>query len=124
MEDMKKDNETPKPGTKDAMKAELEALKAENEALKAQNEALTSAAEAEPSMSVEAAEPEEEEIFIPKGYANDEPNLFVSVNGKNYLLPKGKRSKVPTAVAKEIRRSWKAQDIMDAHIDEMIEATK
>ena len=32
------------------------------------------------------------EVFIPKGYANDEPNLFVSVNGVNYLLPKGKKS--------------------------------
>ena len=30
------------------------------------------------------------EIFVPKGYANDEPNLFIGVNGVNYLLPKGK----------------------------------
>ena len=30
------------------------------------------------------------EVFIPKGQANEDPNLFVSVNGKNYLLPRGK----------------------------------
>jgi hypothetical protein len=65
-----------------------------------------------------------EKIFIPKGYANDEPNLFVSVNGVNYLLPKGKESEVPKAVADEIRRSWAAQQKMDHHIDELMEASK
>lgn len=65
-----------------------------------------------------------EKIFIPKGYANDEPNLFVSVNGVNYLLPKGKESEVPKHVADEIKRSWKAQQKMDQRIDEMLEASK
>ena len=67
---------------------------------------------------------EYEKIFIPKGYANDEPNLFVSVNGVNYLLPKGKESEVPKHVAAEIKRSWKAQQKMDQRIDEMLEASK
>lgn len=65
-----------------------------------------------------------EEISIPKGYANDEPNLLVGVNGVNYLLPKGKKSKVPKYVADEIRRSWRAQEAMDQRIDEMLEASK
>lgn len=65
-----------------------------------------------------------EEISIPRGYANDEPNLLVSVNGVNYLLPKGKKSKVPKHVADEIRRSWRAQEAMDKRIDEMLEASK
>ena len=65
-----------------------------------------------------------EEISIPRGYANDEPNLLVGVNGVNYLLPKGKKSKVPKYVADEIRRSWRAQEAMDQHIDEMLEASK
>ena len=65
-----------------------------------------------------------EDIFIPKGYVNDEPNLFVSVNGVNYLLPKGKTSRVPKHVAAEIRRSWKAQAAMDERVDAMLEATK
>ena len=65
-----------------------------------------------------------EEISIPRGYANDEPNQIVGVNGVNYLLPKGKKSKVPKYVADEIRRSWRAQEAMDKHIDEMLEASK
>ena len=65
-----------------------------------------------------------EEITIPRGYANEEPNLFVSVNGVNYLLPRGKKSKVPKHVAAEIRRSQKAQEALDKHIDEMLEASK
>ena len=65
-----------------------------------------------------------EEITIPRGYANDEPNLLVGVNGVNYLLPKGKKSKVPKHVADEIKRSWKAQEAMDQHIDKMLESAK
>ena len=44
-------------------------------------------------------EEEREEVFIPRGTANDDPNLFVSVNCVNYLLPKGKSSLVPKPVA-------------------------
>jgi hypothetical protein len=61
-------------------------------------------------------------VFIPKGYANDDPNLFVSVNGKNYLLPKGKESLVPPEVKAEIDRSRKAEEAMDAHIEQMTAA--
>lgn len=65
----------------------------------------------------EKAKDDREEIFIPKGYANDDPNLYVGFNGVNYILPKGKTSKVPAAVAAEIRRSQKAQEIQDSNID-------
>ena len=73
-----------------------------------------------------ASKPAEDrvEVFIPKGYANDEPNLFVSVNGVNYLLPKGKKSMVPAHVAAEIERSKKAQERMDENIEQMLEASK
>ena len=71
--------------------------------------------------AVPAAE-EKVEIFIPKGYANDEPNLFVGVNGKSFLLPKGKTSLVPKYIADEIERSRKAEETMDQHIAEMVEA--
>ena len=49
-----------------------------------------------------------EEIYIEPGAANEDPNLFVSVNGVNYILPRGETSRVPKAVAYEIRRSRKA----------------
>ena len=61
-----------------------------------------------------------EEIYIPKGAANDDPNLFVGHNGVNYILPKGKTSKVPAAVAAEIKRSIKAQEMQDERIDKML----
>lgn len=60
-----------------------------------------------------------EEIFVPKGNANDEPFLIISVNGVNYQLPKGKSSTVPKFVADEFRRSQKAQAVLDEHIEKM-----
>lgn len=75
-------------------------------------------------MAEKKIEDERVEVFVPKGQANDDPNLFVSVNGVNYLLPKGKKSKVPTYVRDEIERSIKAQDRMDENIDKMLEASK
>ena len=64
------------------------------------------------------------EVFVPKGYANDEPNLFISVNGVNYLLPKGKKSLVPDFVAEEFYRSQRAQERLDDTGDKMLEASK
>lgn len=69
-------------------------------------------------------ENEKVEVYVPKGNANDEPNLFVSVNGVGYLLPKGKKSMVPKAIAEEYERSRMAEDEMDAKIDMMLEASK
>ena len=45
-------------------------------------------------------------------------DLFVSVNGKNFLIPKGKKSKVPRYIADEIRRSERARDAFEAFVDE------
>ena len=51
-------------------------------------------------------------------------DLFVSVNGVNYLLPKGKSSLVPKSVAEEIRRSQRAEEKQDEKIDALLEASK
>lgn len=64
------------------------------------------------------------EIFIPRGYANEDPNFFVGVNGKSYLLPRGKKSMVPPEVAAEIRRSFEAQEALDQRVDALLEASK
>ena len=53
------------------------------------------------------------EIFVPKGPARGEQTLFISVNGKNYVLPRGKRSLVPEIVAQEFERSLEAQEAYD-----------
>ena len=64
------------------------------------------------------------DVHVPKGYANDEPNHLVAVNGVNYLLPRGKTSNVPKFVADEFYRSQKAQEALDKRVDEMLEASK
>ena len=65
-----------------------------------------------------------EEIFIPRAGAKEDPNLFVSVNGKNFLIPKGKKSKVPRYIADEIRRSEHARDAFEAFVDEATTAAR
>ena len=52
------------------------------------------------------------EVFIPRNAANKDPNFFVAVNGVSYLLPRGKISRVPEAVAAEIARARAAEDAM------------
>lgn len=64
------------------------------------------------------------DIFVPRGYANDEPNVVIAVNGVNYVLPRGKTSKVPKHIAAEFQRSQKAQEALDKRMDEMLEASK
>lgn len=78
----------------------------------------------ETAKATEAPKDNRVEVFVPKGYANDEPNLFISVNGVNYLLPKGKKSMVPDFVAAEFYRSQKAQEKLDQNVEQMLEASK
>lgn len=63
-------------------------------------------------------------ITIPRGDKRDDTNLFVSVNGVNYLLPKGQTSMVPPEVAEEVKRSWEAERLMDEHSRELLESSK
>ena len=60
------------------------------------------------------------DLFIPRGSANDDPNLFIGINGKNYLLPRGKTSRVPKFVADEYNRSLRAQERYDETMDRLL----
>ena len=62
-----------------------------------------------------------EEIFVPRGQANEEQFIIISVNGINYQIPRGKSSRVPRAVAKEYRRSIRAQEALDELRDRMMQ---
>lgn len=63
------------------------------------------------------------DIFIPRAASNrEDPNLYVGINGVNYVLPKGKTSKVPDFVAEEIRRADAAAIYMDDQRNIMIDA--
>ena len=59
------------------------------------------------------------EIFIPRGADREDPTLFVGINGVNYLLPRGKKSMVPLAVAAEIERSGRAVELFYENVDGM-----
>lgn len=62
------------------------------------------------------------EVFIPRNSANKDPNYFVAVNGKSYLLPRGKKSKVPPEIAAEINRAMAAEDAMYAAQEKLQQA--
>lgn len=79
-----------------------------------------------PEATAAAVQPADErvEIYVPRGYANDEPNVVIGVNGVNYVLPRGKTSMVPKFIADEFKRSQKAQEALDNRVDEMLAASK
>ena len=62
------------------------------------------------------------EVNIPRGGDREDPNLFVAVNGVNYLLPRGKKSRVPKAVADEIARAERARESLYETVDALLEA--
>ena len=68
-----------------------------------------------------AAKPKMVELFVPRGSSVDEPNVIVSVNGKNWVLPKGKTSKVPAFVKYEYERANRAKEAMDVRAAELAE---
>ena len=71
-----------------------------------------------------AAKDKRVEVFVPKGYANDDPNLLIAVNGVNYLLPRGKKAMVPDFVANEFYSTRAAQEKQDRNMEQMLEASK
>lgn len=54
-----------------------------------------------------------EEIMIPKADANEDKDLFIGINGENWLIPRGKKTAVPGYVAEEIRRSEEAKETLE-----------
>ena len=61
------------------------------------------------------------EIFVPRVSGNTDPNLLIVINGKNYVLPKGKTSKVPDFVKYEYDRALRAKEAMDVRSAEMVD---
>ena len=56
--------------------------------------------------------PEYVSLSIPRG-GPDDPDVYISVNGRAYILPRGKTSRVPYAVALEYKRGLRARDMAD-----------
>ena len=59
------------------------------------------------------------EVYVARAAANDDPNLFVGVNGVSYLLPRGKKSKLPEEVAAEFERAQRAQAVLDERVNSL-----
>ena len=68
------------------------------------------------------------EVRVPRGRPEEDPNIFISINGVNYLLPKGQTSLVPRCVAEEYYRSLdeidKFYDALDSREREARESAK
>lgn len=58
------------------------------------------------------------ELRIPRSSADEEQNVFISVNGKNFLIPKGQTVLVPPEVAAEYYRSEEAKESFITTIEE------
>ena len=59
------------------------------------------------------------DLYIEPGFSKDDPNEFISINGKNYILPRGKTSKVPPCVKAEYERSQRAKAIQRENSDKL-----
>lgn len=59
-------------------------------------------------------------IRVPRIHPKEDPNLFVGINGKNYIIPRGKAVKVPRFVKEEIDRSEKAKDRFYETVEELL----
>lgn len=64
------------------------------------------------------------DVFVPRGGAHEDPNLYVCINGEEFLLPKGMTSRVPVYVKEAIDCLYHTQTYQEKHSKELIERTK
>ena len=60
-------------------------------------------------------------VSVPRGELRGDPNLVVTLNGVNYVLPRGKTSEVPEAVAEEFYRAERAKEAFYHTADQLRE---
>ena len=63
-------------------------------------------------------------LLIPRLPGDGDANVFVGINGKNYIIPKGKTVRVPKAVAEEYHRAMHAHGYSVDHIDKVIDENR
>ena len=76
------------------------------------------------SKPTEAVKDNRVELFIPRGTTRDDPNEVIGLNGVLYVLPRGKKSLVPAAVAEEYYRAQSAKEIFDEGVSKRLEAAE
>ena len=110
MEEMEAELKETKKELKEAKKESAEAsekadeAKKEKELTEGQKKALM---ERRFHMAMEAAKQETVEIFLPIDRRSEDQDVFVSVNGYDYLIRRGEKVEVPVFVAKALDLSEK-----------------
>jgi len=74
--------------------------------------------------TIKINEGERVSITIPRGDQRADPNFFVSINGRNYIIPRGKAVDVPVEVAEEYYRAERAKEAFYATADELQEQAR
>lgn len=59
------------------------------------------------------------DVFIERDPSDENPNLVIGINGKNWVMPRGETSRVPRYVADEYKRAREAQYKADKTVNEM-----
>ena len=89
-----------------------------------QNETAVSAENSEKEAEKEAGpavDPALEmvDVFVERDPSDENPNLVIGINGKNWVMPRGESSRVPRYVADEYKRAREAQYKADKTVNEM-----
>ena len=82
------------------------------------SESKNAAKSAETTASVNPAE-ELVDMFVDRDPSDDNPNLVIGFNGKNYVMPRGEVSRVPKYIKEEYERSKRAQYKADKTVAHM-----
>ena len=59
------------------------------------------------------------DVFVERDPSDENPNLVIGINGKNWVMPRGETSRVPRYVADEYKRSREAQYKADKTVNEL-----
>lgn len=59
------------------------------------------------------------DVFVERDPSDENPNLIIGINGKNWVMPRGETSCVPRYVADEYKRAREAQYKADKTVNEM-----
>lgn len=59
------------------------------------------------------------ELFVDRDPSDENPDILIGINGKNWVMPRGEASVVPRYVADEYKRSVAAQYKADKTAKEM-----
>lgn len=64
------------------------------------------------------------DLFVSREPGDTDPNVFIGINDKSWLLPKGKISRVPLIVKEEYERSLRAREARLSNSDRLAEKAK